>query len=185
MYLMFPDLVVAVFMDSSEAHECFIHTADCVLSELNPDGIPAWKIFSFSWWPPAANDLGNEWTFSPENYSVEGYEVVNTYLGYSIESACRTQSFIPHVEREDHAYILTKYKFNFDSANRPWSPDVFDRASNATGIRYAVGLDPDRPSDGETELPANVIDYGLLPRRRFMENLAKSKILIGMGNPVK
>ena len=182
---MFPDLVVAIFMDSSGAHACFTDTVNCVLSGSNPDGIPAWKMFSFSWWTFEANDLGHDWTFSPENYSIEGYTVTNTYLGYSIESHCQTQSFIPHVEREDQAYIMTKYAFNFESDNRAWSPDVFDRVSNATGIRYAVGLDPNRPSTKNPKLPANLVDHGLLPRPEFMEKLAKSKILIGMRNPMK
>ena len=185
MYLTFPDLVVAIFMDAWEAHACFTDLGNCVLSESNPDGIPAWKMFSFSWWTNVANSLGRQWTFSPEDYAVEGYVEPNTYLGYSVESACRTQPFIPHLEREDHAYILTKYFFNFDPGTRAWSPNVFNEASNKTGIRYAVGLHPDSQFNGEPELPANLIDYGLLPRPRFLENLAKSKILIGMSNPVK
>jgi hypothetical protein len=68
-YHMMPDLVKAIFMEPPDSNVCFEDEENCVLSARNPDGIPAWKIFSFHFWAFPANPLGHNWTLSPENVS--------------------------------------------------------------------------------------------------------------------
>jgi hypothetical protein len=183
---MFPNNIVAIFMDPSMSASCFADTSNCVLSESNPGGIPAWKIFTFHWWTNPANGLGSQWTFSPDDYALQGFQDPNTYLGYTIEPECRAQSYIPPSDREHQAYILTKTLQRFVAGpGRAWSPEIFDEASNMTGIRFAIGVSPDHPPNGVAELPTNYIDYGLVERHQFMANIAKAKILIGVGDPIK
>jgi len=129
--------------------------------------------------------LGRQWTLSPDDYGLEGQQEPNTYLGYTIEPECRAQPFIPLKDREHQVYILTKSLQRFvPGPERAWSPEIFDEVSNATGVRFAIGVDPDRPPVGVPELPSNHIDYGLVDRRQFMANIAKSKVLVGIGNPI-
>jgi hypothetical protein len=151
-----------------------LNTAPCLL-----------KIFSFAFWAPAAHPLGHQWTLAPENYELLGLSH-NTYLGYSIEQACRSQPFVPHAERENEAYILAKLlSFFTPERDRAWSPAMFDTATNATGIKYVIGAINDT-LQGEwpaAELPSNCVDYGLIGQAAFLEKLSKTRVLIGMGNP--
>lgn len=66
---MMPDLVKAVIVEASDSHVCFADEEYCIMSSLNPEGIPAWKIFSFHFWGFPDNPLGGNWTLSPENVS--------------------------------------------------------------------------------------------------------------------
>lgn len=66
LYQLFPELVTAVLVESDESQACWDNTEYCLLSDWNPDGIPAWKIFSFYFWTNPANPLGQNWTLSPE-----------------------------------------------------------------------------------------------------------------------
>lgn len=69
LYHMMPELIKAVIVESSDARACFEDEQNCVLSGRNPDGIPAWKIFSFHFWAGSDNPLGRNWTLSPEDVS--------------------------------------------------------------------------------------------------------------------
>jgi len=66
---MIPDMVKAVIVESDDAFICFEDEENCILSSRNPDGIPAWKIFSLHFWTDAGNPLGRKWTLSPEEVS--------------------------------------------------------------------------------------------------------------------
>jgi hypothetical protein len=66
LYHMMPNLVKSILTDGDDASKCFEDEENCILSAQNPDGIPAWKIFSFSFWRYSANPLGGNWTLSPE-----------------------------------------------------------------------------------------------------------------------
>jgi hypothetical protein len=185
LYQMFPDLVKAVLADDEEAERCFQDTQECTLSEENPIGIPPWKIFSFAFWSHPANPLGHQWTLAPENYESMGLGH-NTYLGYSIESVCRAQPFIPHSKRENQAYILAKLlSFFTPQRDRAWTPAIFDAATTATGIQYMIGAVNDT-LQGEwpaAELPSNYIGFGRIGQSVFLDKLSRARVLIGMGNP--
>ena len=69
LYHMMPDLVKAVIVDADPTFDCFEDDANCILASTNPDGIPAWKLFSFHFWPSPGHPLGRGWTLAPEDVS--------------------------------------------------------------------------------------------------------------------
>jgi hypothetical protein len=184
---MFPHLVKAIMVEDTETYECFKNTEDCLLSELNPDGIPAWKIFSFYFWPQANHPLGGQWVMNPEDYTLEDKDwSKNTYIGYSVEDACRTRKFIPHTERKRQAYVMTKIFSSFSpSPDLAWPPDFYEAATNATGIQFMVGAKDDSDATGKPAppLPAGVVNHGLMPQHEFLDYVSRSEVLVGIGNP--
>ena len=64
-----PDLIKAIIVESYDSFACFKDEENCILSGENPDGIPAWKLFSMHFWTGANNPLGANWTLSPEDVS--------------------------------------------------------------------------------------------------------------------
>lgn len=69
LYHMMPDMVKAILVEPPDSHLCFEDDENCILSHRNPDGIPVWKIFSFSFWTHPDHPLGRKWTLSPEGKS--------------------------------------------------------------------------------------------------------------------
>lgn len=178
------ELVVAFIADPYAARDCFRETEYCALSDKNPYGIPVWKTFSLQFWSHADSELGPAWTLNPEDYQLGGH-YPNTYIGYSIESSCQSTPFVAESERENRAYILTKYLLNFvPGPRRAWPSDFFEAASNATGIKFVAGIDGRAVPEATPEPPAGLIDLGFMSRPQFLENISKSRMLIGMGNPV-
>jgi len=183
-YKIFPDLIKLVIASSNDVSDCYNDRHNCIVSEFNPTGIPPWKLFSFSFWSGPDNPLGLKWTLSPENYSAEGL-AKSTYLGYSIEQSCHQYSFVPHHEREDQAWILAKYLHYFTPEfNRAWSPADFDAVTAATGIKFAMGSIVNDHPEAKPELPSSHVNYGRIDQPTFMRHLSRSRVLIGMGNPV-
>jgi hypothetical protein len=185
-YKMFPDLVKLIFVDEEESFRCFQDTEDCAISEQNPIGIPLWKIFTFNFWTGGHNPLGEEWTVSPEDYASRGIGK-NIYLGYSIEESCRKQPFVPHSVRENQAYILAKLlSFFTPERDAAWSTADFDAVTKATGAKFILGSFNDT-SEGEwstPQLPSNHVNLGRIDQAEFMDVLSKSRVFIGMGDPV-
>jgi len=183
-YKIFPDLVKLVIMDSKDAFDCHDDLHNCIVSESNPTGISPWKVFSFIFWSGPHNPLGLKWTLSPENYSAEGLPK-STYLGYSIEDSCRRNHFVPHHERENQAWILAKYLHYFaPQFNNAWSKADFDAVIAATSIKFAMGSFVSDHPEAEPVLPSTYINHGRIDQSTFMLHLSKSRVLIGMGNPV-
>jgi hypothetical protein len=182
-YHMLQDLVVAVFWEPSSAHACFTDIAFCAKSDSNPLGIPVWKIFSFHFWTSPENPLGRQWTLSPENYTKQGPEA-NTYLGYSVEHACQNLSLVEHSDRRDQAYLLGKH-IGYLSPLGPWPPHFFEAAVNATGVQFVGGMQTEPEAEPpKPTFPTNFLNYGTQPRPVFMKNLASSKMLVGLGDPL-
>jgi hypothetical protein len=182
---MFPHFVKAVIADDHQAERCLRDTQYCALSVRNPTGIPSWKVFAFAFWAHPAHPLGHSWTLAPENYELMG-QGHNTYLGYSIEHSCQAQPFIPHSKRENQAYILGKTLSYFTrDRERSWTPAIFDAASDATGIKFAIGAFNDT-LQGEwpaPELPSNRIDFGQIDQSTFLDKLSRTRVLVGMAHP--
>lgn len=187
LYQTFPHLVKAVIVEDSEAFSCFANTADCIMSERNPGGIPAWKMFSFAFWAPPSNPLGPSWTLNPEDYTIGRPDwAKNTYIGYSIEDVCRSREFVPHEDRELQAYVMAKKLSLFGESNNPaWPADFYESATQATGVQFIVGATDDSDTAGEPvpELPSGLINYGLMPQSEFLNHVSESRVLIGVGNP--
>ena len=182
-YKMFPDLVKLVLMDPGDTFHCHEDRNNCIASESNPMGIPPWKAFSFEFFPGPKNPLGLKWTLSPENYTAEGL-AKTTYLGYSIEENCRRHRFVPHHERENQAWILAKYLHYFTPGFKAaWSRADFDAATAATGIKFAMASQKSDHKEAPV-LPSTYVNYGRIDQSMFMEHLSKSRVLIGMSNPV-
>jgi len=177
-YKMFPDLVKLIFMDSKDTSDCHNDRRKCVLSESNPTGIPLWKIFSLYFWT-TSHPLGPKWILSPEIYTQ------TTYLGYSIEESCRQQHFVPHHERENQAWILAKYLHYFSSQfDAAWSQADFDAVTAATGIKFVMASFENDHPEAKPVLPSTYTNYGRINQPTFIQHLSKSRVLIGMGNPI-
>lgn len=183
-YNMFPDLVKLVIMDSQDASQCHHDLHNCIASKFNPTGIAPWKIFSFAFWPGSHNPFGLKWTLSPENFSAEGLSK-STYLGYSIEESCHRHRFVPHHEREHQAWILAKYlHYLSPQFQASWSKTDFDAVTASTGIKFAMASFVKDHPEVKPELPSTYVNYGHIDQSTFMNNLSKSRVLIGMSNPI-
>lgn len=189
LYQLFPNLVLAVIMESDWATMCFEDKISCQQNPTNPDGIPVWKIFSFHFWWHPVSPLGPRWTLSPENYTAEALGT-NTYLGYSVEASCMTHKFLPHKERpEGQAYIMAKRLSYFAPQDqRAWPLEFYDEAAAVTGVRFVAGAEDDSEERGHElgvpkELPSCISNYGLLPQQQFVDAIAHSRLLIGVGHP--
>ncbi|KAJ7510720.1 hypothetical protein B0H11DRAFT_2269294 [Mycena galericulata] len=177
LYYMFRTLVAAVIVDATDSHACF-QDENCILKRDRPYGIPAWKILSFHFWDSPDHPLGRKWTLSPEDY--RGPEEGNTYLGYSIEPQCSTQTFIPHAHRKRQAYVLAKESTYFIPETRAYDPDAFGAAAAAADIGFLAGVrDPILP----VYFPPNVTNAGFMTPAKFRQTLAESRVLIGIGRP--
>ncbi|KAJ7071427.1 hypothetical protein C8F01DRAFT_433759 [Mycena amicta] len=142
LYHIFDSLVKMVLMHPNHVVECYDDKI-CLKTELNPAGVPAWKIFAFYFWQNSQTPHGRQWTLSPEDYGT------NTYLGYSIEAQCALLPFIPHAQREKQVYILAKFWRFFEPNTTAWPPEFYDAAAVETGVRFITG------SDAKNQLPSS------------------------------
>ena len=70
MYKHIPSLVRILIVNPDGSFDC-LDMPSCVYHPVsNPEGIPPWKLFSFSYWAGGYNPLGAQWTVSPEPYSL-------------------------------------------------------------------------------------------------------------------
>ncbi|KAJ6505244.1 hypothetical protein C8R45DRAFT_894550 [Mycena sanguinolenta] len=175
LYSMFRHLVVAILADVADVKTCF-HDHDCVLMENKPRGIPAWKLFSFHFWTSPDNPLGRKWTLSPELWR----DSYNTYLGYSIESQCARQTFVPFNVRPAQAFVYSKEVGNFNNNQYAWAPDFFDAASAAAGVEFIAGV---HQKDLPEFFPSKITNVGFMPQAEFYSTIAKSRAVIGVGRP--
>ncbi|KAJ7248505.1 hypothetical protein C8J57DRAFT_1189758 [Mycena rebaudengoi] len=187
LYQIFDPLVKVVITESDKVDKCWDGNSPCIRTADYPSGIPAWKLFTFSFWWGPANPLGPKWTLSPEEYpaSLTGNEP-NTYLGYSIEAQCAMRPFIPHVRRNRQVYILGKYLSSFLAGQRDWPPDHFDAAASSTGVSFIAGA---VQVEGGTADPSDFFsattkNLGKLHPREFYDLLSRSIALVGMGQPI-
>lgn len=180
---MFPHLVKAIFLQKEDVYECFEDREHCVLSDINPDGIPIWKTWSFEFWADVAHPLGHKWTLNPEDYTLEHPDWQrNTYIGYSIEESCRARRFIPTNEREKRAYVMTKLVRNFaPGPDTAWPVDFYETAAREMGIEFVTGATEE--TGGKQEVPVGLVNLGQMDQANFMHHLAYSQVLIGIGRP--
>lgn len=122
--------------------------------------------------------------------------MTNTYLGYSVEDSCMKQPFIPHTERpRGRVYAMAKSMSYFAAQpDRAWPVTFFSNARKKIqtpgGVSFVLGAHndtdfakeyglsiPDMPSDGSVE------NLGLMDTETFMEEVARSRVLLGVGRP--
>lgn len=90
------------------------------------------------------------------------------------------QPFIPHEDREDRAYVMGKWVAFLLEDAAAWPPHFFGAVSNTTGIKFIIGALSD---DNYPNLPPGMINHGLLPQPAFLESVARSRFLVGVGSP--
>jgi len=186
MYRVIPSLVAAIFMDSDNLYQCMMDRY-CVKSEHNPYGIPIWKMFDFMFWALHDHPLGKQWTINPEPWGLASSFLGGaTYFGFSIQSSCNSVPFLPHSERAKDriAFIMSKYiQFFSPGENTAWEIEDFNYAAEETGVRYISGARPGDGVPGPLAVPDKLENFGYLPQPEFLQALAKSTILIGVGMP--
>ncbi|KAJ7509753.1 hypothetical protein B0H11DRAFT_1257251 [Mycena galericulata] len=199
LYRIVPDLVKIAIVDDWNSFKCYNDTEHCVQSERNPTGIPIYKILSFYFWPFPRHPLGQRWVLAPEPFALQPDPYLasnNTYLGYSIEDDCALTPFVPPADRPDDAWVLAKLlRYLHPAGGAAWTKADFDAATNATGVRFALGaslasgdVDATRSKEDvlaelERHLPAKRVNYERMPKAEFMSKVAQTKILVGVGNP--
>lgn len=187
--------VRGIILNDNVVFECFEDTKTCVKSRENPGGIPIWKVFTFHFWADANHPLGPKWTLAPEDYKSVFGDKGNTYLGYSVEPSCLTQEFIPHADRpRGQVYAMAKRLSYFAAQpDRAWPPSFYTMARKKVqtpgGLHFVIGAANDTDFANQygvtiPHLPAeDVHNLGLLDRTRFMAEVAKSRVLVGVGRP--
>ncbi|KAF8211589.1 hypothetical protein K438DRAFT_1568980 [Mycena galopus ATCC 62051] len=194
-----PDLVRIIIVDDWHSFECWKDKEECLRTEQNPTGLPGYKLLSFYFWPFPRHPLGPRWILSPEPYHLQTASESlgnNTYLGYSIEETCSQQRYITPSARPDppRAWILAKLLSYFVEAknpNRAWSKQDLDAVAEEATIDLMMAASlPANPSDDERELAPALPDQshssnlGRIAQPTFMEKLAESRLVIGMGLPL-
>ncbi|KAF7313104.1 hypothetical protein MKEN_00996300 [Mycena kentingensis (nom. inval.)] len=192
LYQTLPNLISMVLLDVGDMMTCFNDaSALCVKTNDNPDGIPAWKMFTFNWWEDSAHPLDGRWDLSPEAYPGSDH----TYLGYSIEPSCAARKLIPHDARlaNPQAYLMGKNGEYFSAEKRAWQPHdiergagaLRDRAGSQPQVHFVAGIRQDGlPVEfAGTSASGTLKDLGHLHPHQFYEQLANSVALVGMGSP--
>ncbi|KAF7320164.1 hypothetical protein MKEN_00800900 [Mycena kentingensis (nom. inval.)] len=186
LYRMFPNLVKMVISEVAEANKCF-YDARCILSERNPYGIPAWKLFAWQFWEEAGTPLGHKWTLNPEDYTLEHpWTVPNTYLGYSIEPWCSKIPFIPHEQRAKPgiAYLYGKKTGYFKGSGHAWNAEIYREAAKESGAHFVVSAgDPGEamPDDFPTDIVESLGNR--VEQHEFYTRLSGAAVVIGAGWP--
>ncbi|KAL1746545.1 hypothetical protein HDZ31DRAFT_33955 [Schizophyllum fasciatum] len=181
-YRLFPDLVKIIIAEGWDIGACHKEPT-CIQSPSNPLGVPSWKLFAFHFWGGAAHPLGGPWTLNPENYPLisGGDSINNTYLGYSIQRACEKLPTVPHSARPMQAYVLAKHLSYFYDHNFAWKDVAFDDARSPA--RFVAGMVEDADAAGKA-VPNGVANHGRLNKTAFYAELARSRVLVGIGSPL-
>ncbi|KAH6908465.1 hypothetical protein BKA70DRAFT_1103557 [Coprinopsis sp. MPI-PUGE-AT-0042] len=206
LYRMFPSLVSVVVRNM--AGECH-SDPNCVKSESNPSGIPAWKIFDFEYFTsPMASHfhaglLQGKWTLSanPEvGFEDRGGGDNVQYIGFSVEDECRRQAPVPLSQRHHRVFMLMKQISYVYQATFAWNRTYFPLVSSELGTTFVgawmtdqnyqwnpeidgVMKDIDDPEKGVINLRTNSTEKGLFGPDRWLEEVRMSKVMLGMGNP--
>lgn len=163
----------------------------CIQSHLYPEGIPYWKSFVLHFWENPVTDLGGNWTLSPEDYSkITWNGAGNQFIGYSIEDRCL--GYEVYDEREHRGLILAKEPKYFVEENG--FKGILGQARDTVPPEHVRGEDVpfklvstagrERGDDGSTEeLPEGIVSLGRMPQAEYTKVLARSKMLVGIGNP--
>lgn len=184
-------------MENDRVSEFFANTKQCVKSPENPHGVPIWKTFSFFFWMQPNHPLGEKWVLSPEDYRSEAGDgkTGNTYLGYSVEPGCMNETFVPHADRPlGRVYAMSKRLSYFaEQPERAWPIEFYTAAAKKIqtpgGVNFVIGAHNDTDFAelwklNIPELPKEAMtNLGLLDQNKFMREVAKSRVLVGVGRP--
>jgi len=118
---------------------------------------------------------------------------VEIFTSYSIEEKCTPLPVLPPEKREHRVYMLMK-ELAYAHYDAAWDPSFYSDAADELGIRFVAGYNnsPDFKPDGkdppeggwdEIEDPGKVDNLHQMPREKFLEEVGKSKLMIGVGLP--
>ncbi|RXK40427.1 hypothetical protein M231_02260 [Tremella mesenterica] len=212
-YQTIPDLVTSIWWASADFLKCLqcndenyqstekpfgagrqTGTKGCPKKEGFEDGIPVWKSWIFHFWQDPRHPLGHGWTLAPEDYAKwkPGKEQ-NRYLGYSIESRCRSQKHFSPEEREHCAVALGKLPSYFDPDQKTftWTNQLdllvhaMPRGSDRKQFEIIAFAGPtdENTAMGVTLNTSGVVNYGKKPMAEWNSVVARSKLLLGVGRP--
>lgn len=164
----------------------------CMQTEEFPEGIPWWKSFMFLFWAQFGNPLGGKWVVAPEDYTyIRQNDEEHHYLGYSIEHRC--MDHVTFSTREHRALILAKNDEYFEEDRNLFVgqlAEVRDQILPATIHGQHVKFDllstsGDEIPEGTTKETAEkgIFTIGRQPQKDWVEILARSKVLLGIGRP--
>ncbi|KAJ7907097.1 hypothetical protein B0H13DRAFT_701526 [Mycena leptocephala] len=182
------DLITHAWIDDEHLIWCFQDPQSCVQSPQNPEGVPLWKMFAFTFWgslpksgkwlPPdiswSFNPLGPEWSLVPYQMP-DGH----FFMGYHYQG-CHSLEYVPFAERPDQIVILAKKSEYFHHPVLFVDPSNFyTRLKNSTGYNIITNADLE---DGYP-IPDGLTSVGLLPTAEYDRQLANTKVLLGIGRP--
>ncbi|WWC88273.1 uncharacterized protein L201_003180 [Kwoniella dendrophila CBS 6074] len=195
-YRMFPDQV-KVIIKSAWIDNC-IKNPECIKSDLNPTGIPRWKRdFSMNFFPDEHTRFGLDykWIIHADRKVVDQEETGKLqYIGYSFEDECKKREFIPHDQRPNSAWILAKQAtlFHLSDKETVFNRSYFELATKEDGLedlefRGAYQVNGEYMKGWINDGPVKPVPYttnlGKINSNQFEEELSKSRIMIGIGNP--
>ncbi|KIM37567.1 glycosyltransferase family 18 protein [Hebeloma cylindrosporum] len=181
------DLVTHIWADDEHVVRCF-NDERCIQDDQNPDGIPAWKLFAFTFWgskpnaiqwnstsdPWSFNPLGSEWNLVPYQMPEKQF-----FLGYYYQG-CESLEYIPHEARKDQVLILAKRSKYFHEF------PAFDPTTFFTDLRNHTRheLVSTAAQEDGFPIPDGLTSLGLMSKADYDHLLANTKALIGVGKPI-
>ncbi|WVQ79142.1 hypothetical protein IAT38_001237 [Cryptococcus sp. DSM 104549] len=168
----------------------------CIRREGYEDGVPLEKSFTLHFWEDARHPLGRRFTLAPEDYQSWNGGVGNHYLGYSVESRCRSQSFSG--DKFHRGLILGKNKYYFDPSydGFAWpgllapAVDAMPPCHNSTSgkdmpfeLIATGGKVPEEGEGPEVLFEQRIRNLGPQKQEEWNKILAGSKFMLGIGRP--
>lgn len=185
-YRVVPEFIFGVFL--KDIQNCY-YQATCVKTLSNPTGIPVWKIFHLKYFPgnpgwgfesltPAFKITAKIPLAWPDNS--EG----DTDLGFSLEEECKHHPYVPQAEHQQRVYIYGKDKEYFAPDRSLWPMEFFSRARDEIGVDFVAGFSNHSEGRRFAGLPIDAVQsLGFQTPAVFMENVALSKLMLGLGGP--
>ncbi|WVQ75714.1 hypothetical protein IAR50_005344 [Cryptococcus sp. DSM 104548] len=178
-----------VIADPSQLDTCWDDEGqECLKTESNPEGIPAWRMLAFWYWDTPGNPLGPKFTLSPSPLND------NHFLSYSIEPTCLRLPFIPPADRPKHpkAYLLAKQVHYLNpllkNENDPngtfaWTLPALSGLQAEFNISVVGGMRDDDKNTTRMVEESGIRNLGHLGVVQFYEALSQSFVLVGVGQP--
>ncbi|KAJ6562316.1 hypothetical protein B0H19DRAFT_1259901 [Mycena capillaripes] len=184
------DLITHAWMDDEHTIWCFQDPQNCMESPQNPDGLPLWKMFAFTFWGSLPDSgkwlppVGTSWSFNPlgREWSLVPYQMPegHFFIGYHYQR-CQALEYVPLSQRPDRITILAKKSEYFHNPRLFVDPSTFyGRLKNATGYDIISNA---AVEEGYS-IPDGLTNVGLLPSTGYDVQLANTKALLGIGKPL-
>lgn len=208
MWLAVPEMITRFIMEASDLEACIardekhqtnhLHNdhgewqemqqvkVGCIKKKGYEEGIPMWMVHSFHGWPNAAHILGSNFTVSLEPFREMGVGS-NYYLGYSIETRCK-QIDVPN-KKEHQGMVLGKNTQYFSPPDNGFpnmlapAAAAIPQGEGADGVVTDFKIVAVAGKAGEELAEPGLENKGFMSRAMWYEEVAKSKVLIGIGRP--